>query len=71
MIDISKLEDSDIGRWVIYVPKLERGRIKSFNRDSNSIFVVYAVADDWDDYQDFTGASTNPRDLVFEETSDA
>lgn len=65
MIDVAKLEDGDIGRWVMYTPKQERGRIKSFSRENNTIFVVYATGGDWERFKDYTGASTRPKDLMF------
>lgn len=65
MIDISKLTKEDVGRWVIYTSsggdKVEEGKIKSWN-DTN-IFVVYHCNDEWDRFQDFTGAATHPEDL--------
>lgn len=64
MIDIKKLTNNDIGRNVIYtdgVRDKEFGRIKSWN--DKWIFVVYNCADDWDNYQDYTGAATDPHDL--------
>lgn len=66
MIDITKLSNSDAGRWVEYRPTFgepERGRIKSWNQ--KYIFVVYKCGGEWRRYQDFTGAATSPSDLVF------
>ena len=67
MIDIEKLTDEDLGRWVVYTDgtrEEQLGRIKSWN--DMWIFVVYHCADEWDKYQDYTGAATTPRDLKFE-----
>jgi len=63
MIDINKLTKDDIGKWVVYKSKLEneKGRIKSWN--DKCIFVVYASNNEWDNYQNYTGCSTNPEDL--------
>lgn len=61
-IHISKLTDKDVGRWVIYLPKNEIGRIKSWNE--TFIFVVYHCDGNWSNYQIYT-VSTNPRDLEF------
>lgn len=79
MIDITKLTDKDIGRWVIYKPfhaksfddrdQWERGKLKSWN-DTN-IFVVYHCNNEWHRFQDYTGAATDPNDLIFEEATNA
>ena len=66
MIDIKKLNETDIGKWVEYndgVGKKEKGRIKSWN--DKYIFVVYKCANQWNRFDDFTGCSTNPMDLAF------
>jgi len=68
MIYIEDLIKEDIGRYVIYTDGLkneEQGRLKSWN--DKWIFVVYHCADDWDNYQDYTGAATDPNDLKFVE----
>lgn len=68
MIDIAELRPEDIGRWVEYkggAGETERGRIKSWN--NSFIFVVYKCGGEWDRFQDFTGAATNPQDLRFVE----
>lgn len=65
-IQINKLTDKDVGRWVIYTPQVgpeESGRIKSW--DDMYIFVVYSCDQQWDRFQDFTAAATNPDDLKF------
>lgn len=71
MIEISKLTDKDIGRWVEYrrnYPErvhIETGKIKSWN--DTYIFVVYKCNGEWHRFKDFTGVSTNPEDLFFTE----
>ena len=64
-INISKLKESDIGRWVEYNPgyKEEKGKIKSWN--IYSIFVVYNCGGNWDCYQNYTACATSPEDLEF------
>lgn len=65
-IDITKLTDADIGRWVEYKPlkgQLEKGRIKSWN--DKWIFVVYKCDKNWNDFKNYTAAATNPKDLTF------
>jgi hypothetical protein len=68
MIDISKLTDADIGRWVVYkdgTGEKEQGKLKSWNDEC--IFVVYHANDNWDldHWKDYTAASTSPADLEF------
>ncbi len=66
MIDIAELTKEDIGKWVVYKPTCglpEKGRIKSWN--DNYIFVVYKCDHQWNRFQDFTGAGTDPEDLSF------
>lgn len=57
----------EIGEKVHYCPThgpRENGIIKSLNEyDPTVVFVVYKCADDWDNYKDYTGASTKIADL--------
>lgn len=69
MIDITTLTQEDVGKWVIYKPfhakedpdQWEEGKLKSWN-DVN-MFVVYHCNNEWNRFQDFTGAATDPADL--------
>lgn len=64
MVNINVLKQEDIGRWVTYtdgVGNKERGKIKSWN--DKWIFVVYKCGDEWDNFQDYTAAATDPNDL--------
>ena len=66
MMKRSDFRDSDIGRWVAYVPErrpIEQGRIKGLGRDV--VFVVYHCNDNWDNFENYTGCATNPSDLAF------
>jgi len=66
MINIEDLKEEDVGRWVVYTDgtkEEQSGRIKRWN--DIWIFVVYNCADEWDKYQDYTGAATDSRDLKF------
>ena len=66
MIDVDRLTETDVGRWVEYCPSAGlKGRIKSWNE--RWIFVVYHCDDNWPDYQNYTGAATEPNDLNFTE----
>ena len=67
MVDIAKLS---IGEKVHYQPthygteRFENGIVKGFPESStDSVFVVYNCNGKWLDYKDYTGASTNARDL--------
>jgi len=65
-IAISKLTESDKGRWVLYVGmagEREQGRIESWNQ--SFIFVVYKCDGDWDNYENYTGQATAPDQLCF------
>jgi len=67
MIEINALNDSDVGRWVEYCPRVgdrEKGRIKSWN--DKFVFVVYNCDDNWGDYQNYTAAATYPNALSFQ-----
>ena len=66
MIDISQLQQKDIGKWVRYTAHhgaIEDGRIKSWNE--KFIFVVYKCNNEWDRFKDFTGQATSPEDLQY------
>jgi len=56
---------NDIGCWVLYRPKNEKGRIKSYN--DKFVFVVFKCDDNWNDYQNYTGCATRREDLEFTE----
>jgi hypothetical protein len=63
-INLLALVPSDVGRWVVYtngVGETEMGRIKGWNH--RVVFVVYKTDDQWNRYQDFTVAATDPKDL--------
>ena len=54
-----------VGQWVTYKPKHgpeEKGRVKSQNE--SWVFVVFNCAGDWDNYQDYTGAPVDPKDII-------
>lgn len=66
MVKIKDLKQNDVGRWVRYTPQVgneEIGRIKSWNE--KFIFVVYKCDNQWERFQDFTAAATDPADLTF------
>jgi hypothetical protein len=61
----------NVGDFVYYVEpfKTEYGRIKSLCDDPNFVFVVYNCNEDWDNYQNYTGARTNIKSLHKELTT--
>jgi hypothetical protein len=66
MIPIASLTDADRGQWVVYGGRfglIERGRIKSWN--NRFIHVVYYCDGHWDQWEEYTAASTLPDYLVF------
>ena len=66
MIHLKDLTEKDVGRYVIYTDingLQEKGRIKSWN--DKYIFVVYHCDNNWDNFKNYTGASTHPSNLKF------
>ncbi len=64
-IDVDQLTESDVGRWVKYWPTDEDGRIKSWK--GSLIFVVYHCDNQWNRFQEYTGAGTHHKSLNFKE----
>ena len=68
MVDVAKLR---VGDKVHYVKphnkdEWENGIVKAINDGTDKCYnvcVVYHCAGDWDNYMDYTGAHTSPRDL--------
>lgn len=59
-------KDIKIGTPVYYKPgygRLENGIIKSFSSIADTVFVVYNCGGNWEDYQNYTAASTRIQDL--------
>ena len=54
------------GDKVTYVTpyKQEHGIIKGNCNDANFVFVVYNCGGEWDNYMNYTGASTRRKDLI-------
>lgn len=60
----------DIGRWIEYrgnPGKQERGKIKSFNNDTGTAYVVYKADNNWDGdrWKDYTAQGTKYADLYW------
>lgn len=71
MIEINKLTEKDIGRWVTYQGgsgEIKQGRIKSWN--DVFIFIVYKCDHQWHKFEDYTGCATKPEDLFDTPTKD-
>lgn len=64
---IKDLKDSDIGRVVNYKPNLENefGKIKKFDNEKQTAWVVYKCGEDWDNFLNYTAAATSYSDLYF------
>ena len=72
--DIKELTNEDIGQWFTYVPshapedksQWETGKLKSFNNETQTAFIVYAANDNWDGdhWKDYTAQSTRYDDLI-------
>ena len=63
---IEDLQEKDVGRLVEYndgFSQPEKGKIKSWN--DKYIFVVYKCANNWDEFNKYTGVATSPEDLTF------
>ena len=54
-----KFNDSDIGKYLIYEPTGEVGRLKSFENNRSIAWVVYKCGDDWENYQNYAGQATD------------
>ena len=68
MIEISKLTEKDIGKWVLFQPpyqkdKSELGKIKSWN--NTYIYVIYRCNHDWNNFKNYTAIPTDPDTLIF------
>lgn len=63
---IAHITNQDIGRWVVFTPTGQVGRIKSFN--DRYVFVVYSCNDRWEKYMNYTGEATLARDLEWDLT---
>ena len=66
MLNIKEITPKDIGRRVIYTSghsEPEEGVLKSYNE--TFMFVVFHCNGEWENYRDYTGCCTNPRDLKF------
>lgn len=63
---IRNLSKKDIGKTVVYAKGAEweeTGKIKSFNNEITTAFVVFKCNNDWDNFKDYTGQSTKYSDL--------
>lgn len=65
MLDLKKLTNNDVGKFVLYKTpfKRQKGRIKSWN--DKWIFVVYNCAGEWENYRNYTANATDPKDLFW------
>ena len=66
---ISKLSDSDVGKWFTHINVFawnESGKLKSYNNDTQTAFIVFKCNDnwDWDHWKDYTAQSCSYMDLA-------
>lgn len=63
---MEKLLNEDIGKWVIY-KNGDEGKIKSFNNEIKTAWVVYKCNNNWDleHWKDYTAEATMYCDLTF------
>lgn len=63
-----QLTENDIGKWFTYVDwngKEERGKLKKYDNDMQTAWIVYKANDNWDGdhWKDYTSNGTNYSDL--------
>ncbi len=63
-----KLKESDIGGWLTYIRfdgTGERGKLKSFNNETQTAWIVYKCDNNWNDnrWKNYTAASTKYDDI--------
>ncbi len=67
MLDLDKLTNNDIGKWVVYkggAGEMEYRRIKFWNK--SVVFVVYERdSRDMEHYENYNAIATSPEDLTF------
>ncbi len=61
------LTDRDIGNWFTYVSfdGEERGKLKFFNNETETAWIVYKANNNWDDdqWKNYTAQSTKYSDI--------
>lgn len=60
--------EEDIGKWFTYIDGVgseEKGRLKSFNNDTQTAFIVYKANENWDGdhWKDYTAQGTSYSDI--------
>jgi len=62
------LTQNDIGKWFTYIQfdnSEEKGKLKSFNNEYKTAFIVYKCNNNWDldHWKDYTAEGTNYKDI--------
>lgn len=66
---IKELTNEHIGKWFTYIQKgsgkEERGKLKSFDNERKTAWIVYHANENWDadHWKDYTAAATNYSDI--------
>jgi hypothetical protein len=62
---IKELHNEDLGKWIIYTPNNERGKIKTFDNKNKVAWIVYRCNNNWDldHWKDYTAEGTNYKDI--------
>jgi len=68
---IKELHNEDLGKWIIYTPNNERGKIKTFDNKNKVAWIVYRCNNNWDldHWKDYTAEATKYNDLSFSKES--
>ena len=65
---IENLTEQNIGAYVMYNANYstpEMGRIRAYDNEKKTCFVVYKCNGNWNDYRNYTSQSTKYSDLTF------
>jgi len=65
---MKQLTENDIGKWFTYISfgdKEERGKLKSFDNETKTAYIVYKANGNWDGdhWKDYTAECTNYSDI--------
>jgi hypothetical protein len=58
-ISRDKNAEIKVGDFVTYIPTGAKGRVKAISEEKEKLFVVFDCNRDWDNYENYTGQSTD------------
>lgn len=64
---VGQFKPGDFVAYTSGTGEKEIGRVKSVHPDPRKVFVVYKCGGNWDDFQNYTAAATDVRDLILAE----